>query len=51
MLMDSFEVGDDKELAKNILKSRALVFDGYTYILNTFSLENMGGKQLKFIKG
>jgi glycosyltransferase involved in cell wall biosynthesis len=36
-----FEIGDDKELANNILKSKKLSFDGYTYISNNFSLENM----------
>jgi glycosyltransferase involved in cell wall biosynthesis len=41
-----FEVGDDKELAKNILKSRTLKFDGYGYISNTFSLENMVSKTM-----
>ncbi len=42
-----FEVGDDKELAKNILKSKSLKFDGYGYIANTFSLENMVNKTIK----
>ena len=36
-----FEVGDDKELARNILKSKKLSFDGYNYISNNFSLRNM----------
>lgn len=45
-----FEVGDDKELAKNILKSRNLVFDGYGYISNTFSLENMVNKTIEVYK-
>ena len=45
-----FEVGNDKELAKNILKSRTLVFDGYSYISNTFSLENMVNKTIEVYK-
>ena len=45
-----FEVGDDKELARNILKSRTLVFDGYSYISNTFSLENMVNKTIEVYK-
>ena len=42
-----FDVADDKELADNILKSRVLKFDGYTYISNNFSLENMVNKTLE----
>jgi glycosyltransferase involved in cell wall biosynthesis len=42
-----FEVGDDKELADNILKSKKLSFDGYNYISNNFSLENMVNKTLE----
>ena len=42
-----FEVGNDKELADNILKSRVLKFDGYSYISNNFSLENMVNKTLE----
>ena len=45
-----FEVGDDKELAMNILKSRTLVFDGYSYISNTFSLGNMVNKTIEVYK-
>ncbi len=45
-----FEVGDDKELAMNILKSRTLVFDGYGYISNTFFLENMVNETIKVYK-
>ena len=45
-----FEVGNDKELATNILKSRALVFDGYGYISNTFSLKNMVNKTIEVYK-
>ena len=42
-----FEVGDDKKLAANILKSRTLKFDGYAYISNNFSLGNMVNKTLE----
>lgn len=42
-----FEIGDDKELANNILKSKKLSFDGYTYISNNFSLENMLNKTIE----
>ena len=42
-----FEVGNDKELANNILKSKKLSFDGYGYISNNFSLENMVNKTLE----
>jgi glycosyltransferase involved in cell wall biosynthesis len=42
-----FEVGDDKELADNILKSRILKFDGYGYISNNFSLKNMVNRTLE----
>ena len=36
-----FEIGDEKELANNILKTRDLKFNGYNYISKNFSLENM----------
>ena len=42
-----FEVGDEKELASEILKSRNLSFDGYNYIASNFSLENMVNKTLE----
>ena len=42
-----FEVGDDKELADNILKSKTLKFDGYGYISDNFSLGNMVAKTLE----
>ncbi len=41
-----FEVGNDKELAQKILKSKSLSFDGYNYISNNFSLNNMLDKTL-----
>jgi len=45
-----FEVGNDKELANNILKSKKLSFDGYNYISNNFSLENMLDKTIAVYK-
>ena len=45
-----FEVGDDKELAMNILKSKTLVFDGYSYISSNFSLGNMVNKTVEVYK-
>ncbi len=45
-----FEVGDDKSLANNILKSKKLSFDGYNYISNNFSLENMLDKTMVVYK-
>ena len=45
-----FEVGDDKSLANNILKSKKLSFDGYNYISNNFSLENMLDKTIAVYK-
>lgn len=42
-----FEVGNDQELANNILKSKKLSFDGYSYISNNFSLENMVNRTIK----
>lgn len=46
-----FEVGDDKSLANNILKSKKLSFDGYNYISNNFSLENMVNKTNEVYEG
>jgi len=46
-----FEVGNEKELANNIIKSKDLNFDGYTYIKDNFSLENMLKLNLKVYKG
>ncbi len=45
-----FEVGNDQELANNILKSKKLSFDGYNYISNNFSLENMLDKTIAVYK-
>lgn len=46
-----FEVGDEKELAKKIIKSKKLSFDGYNYISNNFSLENMLDKNIDVYEG
>ena len=46
-----FEVGDEKELAKKIIKSKSLSFDGYNYISNNFSLNNMLDKTINVYKG
>jgi glycosyltransferase involved in cell wall biosynthesis len=45
-----FEVGNENELSQKILKSRNLEFDGYTYISNTFSLENMVNSTINVYK-
>ena len=42
-----FEVGDEKKLFENILKSQELKFDGYKYISQNFSLENMVNKTIE----
>ena len=42
-----FEVGDNKQLALNIIKAKDLSFDGYSYISKNFSLENMVSKTLE----
>ena len=36
-----FEIGDEKELAKKIVESKSLEFDGKEYIETNFSLDNM----------
>ena len=46
-----FEVGDEKELAKKIIESKDLSFDGYNYISNNFSLNNMLDKTINVYKG
>ena len=46
-----FKVGEEKELANNILKARNLEFDGYNYISSNFSLENMVNKTIDVYKG
>lgn len=46
-----FEVGDEKILANNIFKSKELSFDGYKYISENFSLENMVDKTIEVYKG
>jgi glycosyltransferase involved in cell wall biosynthesis len=45
-----FEVGDEKELANNILKARNLEFDGYNYISSNFSLGNMVNRTIEVYK-
>lgn len=42
-----FEIGNEKELSKKILKAKELKFDGYSYIKETFSLENMVEKTIE----
>ena len=46
-----YRVGDAESLAKLILKSRALKFDGYNYITNNFSLKNMVEKTIAVYEG
>jgi len=46
-----FEVGNDKQLSQKIIESKKLSFDGYNYISNNFSLNNMLDKNLKVYKG
>lgn len=45
-----FEIGDSEELALKILKAKDLEFDGFNYIKNTFSLENMINKTVGVYK-
>ena len=45
-----YPVGDIEALAKKILNAKALKFDGYNYISNHFSLENMVQKTLNVYK-
>jgi len=46
-----FEIGDDMDLSNKILKAMDLEFDGYSYISNTFSLNNMIKSNLDVYKG
>lgn len=46
-----FEVGDESDLFRKIQKAEELNFDGYSYILKTFSLEKMLEKNLKVYRG
>ena len=41
-----FEVGDEVELASKIIVAKNLVFDGYDYILETFSLQKIVKRHL-----
>lgn len=45
-----FEIGDEKDLSNKILKAKDLEFDGFNYISQTFSLENMLNKTLAVYK-
>ncbi|WP_419769415.1 MAG: glycosyltransferase family 4 protein [Candidatus Marinarcus sp.] len=45
-----FEVGNEYELANNILKAKKLSFDGYNYISHNFYLGNMVNKTLEVYK-
>lgn len=45
-----FNVGDETELANKILHAKKLSFNGYDYISNNFSLEQMVKKTLKVYK-
>ena len=42
-----FEIGDEKELSKKIIKAKELKFDGLTYIKNSFSLDCMLDKTIE----
>lgn len=42
-----FEIGDEVELARKVNKANELSFDGYNYISNNFSLENMVDKTIE----
>jgi glycosyltransferase involved in cell wall biosynthesis len=46
-----YPVDDEESLAKKILKSRALKFNGYNYITNHFSLEKMINKTIAVYEG
>jgi glycosyltransferase involved in cell wall biosynthesis len=46
-----FEIGNEKELASKILESKKLSFDGYNYISNNFSLNNMLDRTINVYKG
>ncbi len=45
-----FEIGDEKELSQKVLKAQDLKFDGYNYIKENFSLENMLNMTLNVYK-
>jgi len=46
-----FNVGDEKKLSEKILKSQELNFDGYKYISENFSLNNMVDKTFEVYEG
>ncbi len=45
-----FSIGDHKELAEKIIKAKELKFDGFEYIKENFSLENMVEKTVEVYK-
>ncbi|XPV69593.1 MAG: glycosyltransferase family 4 protein [Halarcobacter sp.] len=45
-----FKVGDEEELSEKIIKTKDLKFDGYSYIKDTFSLDNMVEETKKVYK-
>jgi len=44
------EIGDEKEFAKKIIKAKDLKFDGFDYVKEKFSLEQMVTKTIKIYK-
>jgi glycosyltransferase involved in cell wall biosynthesis len=44
------EIGDEKEFAKKIILAKELKFDGYNYVKENFSLEQMVEKTVKIYK-
>jgi glycosyltransferase involved in cell wall biosynthesis len=46
-----FDIGDERQLSRYILKSSDLNFNGYNYISDNFNLENMVEKTLNVYKG
>ena len=45
-----YPIGESEILAKKIIKSNQLNFDGYNYITNNFSLKNMVEKTIEVYK-
>lgn len=44
------QIGDEKEFAKKIIKAKDLKFDGFNYVKENFSLEQMVDKTMKVYK-
>ncbi len=44
------EIGDENSFAKHIIKAKKLKFDGFNYVKNNFSLEQMVEKTIKVYK-